>query len=143
MPVFVNVKTPRSVTPEAKARLAAAIEDRANQTGWSYKRIATEAGVDVVTINALRAGDYATRPYRRTLRGLDRALRLVDGSCERILNGEEPIQLLTDPVASVVAEIEALPNLSAEQKKVLIGVLESTIRNTREQAQRLNEEQAS
>lgn len=135
--------TPRSVTPEDKARLAAAIEDRAHQPGWTYKRIATEAGVDVVTINAWRKGDYKNRPYGRTLRGLDRALGLVDGSCERILNGEEPIQFQADPVASVIAEVEALPNLSREQKDVLIGVLESTIRNTREQARKLNQEQAS
>ncbi|MCO6011465.1 hypothetical protein NE236_41600 [Actinoallomurus purpureus] len=155
------MSTPQSVDPAHKARLAEAIEDRAAQPGWSYKRIADEAGVDVVTVNALRKGDFKSRPYRRTLRGLDRALGLADGTCERILNGEEPIRpreakkaqkpsaeqlpkgALPQEVASVIAEIESLENLSEEQRAILINTLLAAAHGIRDQAQRLNEEQAS
>lgn len=135
----VNVSTPQSVTPKNKARLAALIEDRAKQPGWTYQRIADEVDVNVVTLNAWRRGDYKNRPYSRTLSGLDRALGLADGSCEALLTtGAEPVPASIEDSDPAIARIRAMKHLSDEQKDLLISHLRDTRRSTLDRAEELN-----
>jgi hypothetical protein len=116
------VDTPQNVAP-ALARLNAYIDDVAQQPGWSYKRVATEAGVDVMTLHALRKGN-STNPSDRTAWGLDRVLGFEKGKgVQRILAGKNPVKAkkaeeVTDPA---IAEIEATA-LKREQKDVLIAL---------------------
>jgi transcriptional regulator with XRE-family HTH domain len=118
----VNVSTPESVSP-ALARLNAAIDDVAQQPGWSYKRVATEAGIDVMTLHAVRKGN-SMNPSDRTAWGLDRVLGYEKGKgVQRILAGKRPVpaekpEEETDPA---IAEIEAT-GLNREQKDILIAV---------------------
>jgi transcriptional regulator with XRE-family HTH domain len=118
----VNVSTPQSV-PAALARLNAVIDDVAKRPGWSYKRVATEAGIDVMTLHALRKG--RTRyPDDRTCWGLDGVLGYEKGKgVQRILAGREPVLKDAEPEEAdpTIAEIEAT-GLERGQKDVLIAV---------------------
>jgi hypothetical protein len=120
---YVNVSTPESV-PSHLARLNAAIDDVAKQPGWSYKRVATEAGFDVMTLHALRKG-RTKNPDDRTCRGLDRVLGFKEGQgVQRILAGKSPLKakVAGEPETDLtITEIEA-SGLTREQKDVLISV---------------------
>lgn len=107
-------------TPQGLARLNEAIKDRAEQPGWSLRRIATEAGIDVQTLYAIRNGK--NRPSRRTARGLDGPLGWEEGSTLAVLDGGEPTPRVTqvsgeDPYE---ARIMALENLPEETKLAMI-----------------------
>jgi hypothetical protein len=119
----VNVSNPESV-PAALARLNAYIDDVAQQPGWSYDRVAREAGFHPMTLNSLRWGK-TPNPSERILRGLDRVLGFKEGQgAQRILAGKRPVPATkpeeqTDPD---IAEIEAT-GLNREQKDILIAIL--------------------
>lgn len=122
----VNVSTHESVTP-ALARLNAAIDDVAQQPGWSYDRVAREAGFHPMTLNSLRWGK-TPNPSERVLRGLDRVLGFEEGKgAARILAGKSPIKVKKANKANeaevdpYVAQIEAT-GLKREQKDVLISI---------------------
>ena len=118
-----SVSTNESV-PAALARLNAAIDDVAQQPGWSYKRVATEAGIDPMTLHALRQG-RSLNPTDRTAWGLDRVLGFEKGrGVQRILAGRNPVLAKkpgdTEPDTTIAA-IEA-SGLTREQKDILISV---------------------
>lgn len=117
---------PPDIAPHV-ARLIALIEDRANQPGWSYQRIADEAGVNLSTITAIRKGMRHV-PNPRTLRGLSRALGFTDDSVEQLLaTGAEPVRIKEPepepPQDPLEAEIRAKPNLSEEERAIFVDLL--------------------
>lgn len=146
----VNVSTRQSVVPPDRlARLNAAIDDIAKQPSWSYKRVANEAGIDVMTLNALRWGKTRD-PDERTLRGIDKVLGFEPGQgLRRILDGKLPIRVKREDEESAtvreirdkIQRIESMQNLKPEQQRMFIGVLLRQIDAIVEQADEANREQ--
>lgn len=127
MPVCVNVNNPQSVPSDVLARLNAAIDDVAQQPGWSYKRVAAEAGIDVMTLNALRWGK-TTNPSDRTAWSLDRILGFERGKgVQRILEGKRPVRVKAaepeDATDAAIREINAKKHLTDRQKQMFIAML--------------------
>lgn len=137
----VNVSTHESV-PAALARLNAYIDDVAQRPGWSYKRVATEAGIDVMTLHAVRQG-RSLNPTDRTAWGLDRVLGFKEGKgVQRVLAGRNPVlekksdEVEADPTI-VAIESSALRDDQKELLKAVYrankaGVEDATVQQVRE-----------
>lgn len=137
----------RRLDPKNVARLADLMDHRRRELGKSWATVTLEADITTTTLGALRKGQ--NYPSAKTLRGIDRAMEWEwnPSSTLAVLNGGDPVPLHggsihASEVAAVIAEIEALPNLSDEQKNVLISTLRATVQATLEQGRRLSEQQA-
>ena len=75
------------------ARLAAAIVAARKARDWTQIDLASAAGVGEMTVQRIEKADSPTRPTKRTLQAIDRALRWEEGSCEALLRGGEPTLL--------------------------------------------------
>jgi hypothetical protein len=139
------VSTPQSVSP-ALARLNAAIDDVAKQPAWSYKRVATEAGIDVMTLHALRKG-RSRNPDDRTTWGLDRVLGFKQGEgVQRILAGKSPIKAKKakpeDETDAAIRQIREKKHLNELQKQLLINTIVETRQRVLDQAEEMDAKQA-
>jgi hypothetical protein len=139
------VSTPESV-PSHLARLNAAIDDVAQRPGWSYDRVAREAGFSVMTLHSLRWGK-TKEPTDRVAWALDRVLGFKEGKgVQRILAGKSPIKAEgpkpEDETDKAIRRIREMKHLSDFQKEMLINTLEETRQRVIEQAEEMDAKQA-
>ena len=84
-----------SITPEARQRLAALMEERRLDLELTWREVALRAGLSYESLRALRAGDEGD-PQPLTMRKADKGLEWMPGSTRRILyDGGDPEDVLS------------------------------------------------
>ncbi|TQN27499.1 helix-turn-helix protein [Haloactinospora alba] len=99
--------------------LADALDARLDHLGLTLNQLCDRAGIRYETLRAIRKGE--SRPQRRTVRKLDRALGWDPGQTERILNGSPPPDESPEVRYVDSTEMEILrANLPEERREALL-----------------------
>lgn len=103
--------------PEARQRLASAMERRRNELDLLWSDVAKAGDLSLKTLYSVRT-DPAAPLTARTSQRIDRGLRWEPGSVEKILGGEDPVPSGTSHMTLVPdlppAPGDALDSLAAE-----------------------------
>jgi hypothetical protein len=123
---------PDPITPEARKRLAEAMEDRREELGLRWQDVAAAGGVSLKTLHSARTGDSGIAPLTR--HGIEVGLQWERKTVLRILEEDAPSEQRAD--GNDLLRLRDVGPLSPRERDVAIEAATEAVWRIRQSGER-------